>query len=253
MFPGRYLLASVSLVCMSAFSAHAADSATISREDFEAMLRQTLDEKPEIVVEALQKMQKRERDNSGKLAQLGIEKNRDALFNDATLPSAGASIKDADVTIVMFFDYHCGYCKHMLSPLQELLANDKKIRVVFMEFPILSQDSANAARAAIAAHKVDPKKYLAFHAATMKYNGKFDQDAISKIAESAGISASKLKAKMDEQEVGDMLQKIRSLGESIGVSGTPALIIGDRFMPGAISFEELKRIIAEVREEKKGK
>jgi protein-disulfide isomerase len=253
MLPSRHLFASISLVCMSAFSAHAADSATISREDFESMLRQTLDEKPEIVVEALQKMQKRERDNSGKLAQLGIEKNRDALFNDPTLPSAGASIKDADVTIVEFFDYHCGYCKHMLSPLQELLANDKKVRVVFMEFPILSQDSANAARAAVAAHKLDPKKYLAFHAATMKHNGKFDEAALQKISESAGISFSKLKAKMDEQEVGDMLQKIRSLGEALGVSGTPSIIVGDRFLPGAVSFEELKRIIEDVREEKKGK
>jgi protein-disulfide isomerase len=247
----RSLLASISLACLVSYSAHAADMSaakpSISRQEFADMLRQTLSDNPEILMEAIQKLQERQQQDSNKLAKMGIEKNKDALFNDTTLPSAGASIKDADVTIVEFFDYHCGYCKHMVPPLTQLLENDKKVRVVFMDYPILSQDSATAARAAVAAHRVDPKKYFAFYSAAMKYNGKFDDTAIANIASTAGISYDKIKAEMQKKEVGDMLQKVRTLGESIGVQGTPAIIIGDKFLPGALSYEELKRTIEEVR------
>ena len=239
----RQLLASVSIACLIPFTLQAADAPAITPEQFSAMLKKTLDDNPEIIMDAIKKLQNREQEDTNKIAKDAIAKNKDALFKDASLPSAGASIKDADVTIVEFFDYHCGYCKHMLAPLTQLINTDKKVRIVFMDFPILSQDSANAARAALAVNRIDKKKYLDFYTAAMQENGKFDEAAVTSIAGKIGVNAEKLKAEMVKKDIGDVLQKNRALGEALAIHGTPALIINNEFYPGALSFDELQKAI----------
>ena len=247
----RLLLASVSLACLLPFAASAADPA-ISREQFSAMLKQTLDENPEIIMDAIKKLQSKQQEDGNKIAADSIGKNKDDLFNNPNAGSAGASAKDADITIVEFFDYHCGYCKHMLAPLTQLINTDKKVRVVFIDFPILSQDSANAARAAVAVNRINKKKYFDFYTAAMQESGKFDETTIENIARKIDIDPDKLKAEMAKKEVGDILQKNRSLGETMAIHGTPALIINDQFFPGALSLDELQRAIDAARKAKKG-
>lgn len=242
----------IAALCALSFSAPAlAQSTPVTREEFPALLRETLLKNPEIVMEAVKVLQDREQANTQAAAQKGIAANKDTLFNDPSMPSAGASIDKADITLVEFFDYHCGYCKHMVEPVARLLQEDKKFRVVFIEFPILSADSAMAARAATAANRLDKNKYFAFYTALMKHNGKYDAKSLESLSRSVGIDYEALKVEMGKKEIADILEKNRNLGQELGIHGTPALIIGDELLPGALSYEELKAAIAKARSKKK--
>ncbi len=97
---------------------------------------------------------------------------------------------------------------------------------------------------------IDSKKYFAFHTALMKRSGKFDDAALAETANSVGIKPEKLKEYMAKPEVEAAMKKNRSLGDLLGVRGTPAMVVGEQFMPGALSLEELKATIERARGKK---
>jgi len=223
-------------------------SAPVTRGEFTAMVRETLLNNPEIIMDAVKKMREKQEAETKKKAAEGLVKYKSDIF-DAESPSVGA--KDADVTIVEFFDYHCGYCKHLLPVVTQAINEDKKVRFIFKEFPILSEDSVTAARAALAVNRVAKDKYFDFHQALMKSNVKFDEKMLLETAKKLGIDTAKLKAEMGKPEITAILDKNREIAGTLNISGTPALIMGDEIAPGAVSYEELKSMIQAVRSGKK--
>jgi len=168
---------------------------------------------------------------------------RDQIFSDPRSPVAGNPA--GDVTIVEFFDYHCSYCKTVSGPLDRLLAEDKGVRLVLKEYPILAKDSVVAARAALAA--AAQGKYWEFHQALMAHRGKFDMPALKSMAASVGLDADRMEADMEASSMLEDLRGNHALAESLGVAGTPTFVIGDRIIPGALSVDDLKELIAEAR------
>ena len=120
------------------------------------------------------------------------------IINDPTSPVAGNP--DGDVTLVEFFDYHCGYCKRVLGDVMALLDDDAGIRIVYKELPILGPQSVTAARAALAAHMQDPEKYLAFHVAMMSSRARLTEDRVPQMARQMGFDIGRLKADMASPE-----------------------------------------------------
>ena len=175
----------------------------------------------------------------------GIVKNKTELFSDPSSPSIGPA--DADVTIVEFFDYHCGYCKKALSSIMTLLEKDKKVRVVFKEYPILSEESEYASRAALAVSRIAKDKYFDFHKAMFAVTGSINEKFVLDEGKKLGIDPEKLKAEISNPEVKAILDKNRKLGAEIGAQGTPAIVIGDGFYPGAIPYEAMQKAIDDVR------
>ncbi len=224
-------------------------SGPVTRQELPALIKEVLMNEPEMVMDAVKKLREKQQAEAKKKTDTAIAANKEALLNDADTPSIGE--KTADITVVEFFDYHCGYCKHMLPVITQLTSEDKKVRVVFKEFPILSEDSVTAARAALAVNRIAKDKYFAFHSALMKHEGAFDEKSLMDIAKKQGISADALKAEMAKPEVTAALDKSRKLGEEIGVRGTPALIVGNHFMPGAADLDTMKKSIADIRAGKK--
>ncbi len=227
-------------------AAPAAANAPVTRQDIPALVKEALMNDPEMIMQAVQKLREKQQAEAEKKTANAIATNKAGLFNDADSPSVGDE-KTADITIVEFFDYHCGYCKHMLPTITQLLKDDKKVRVVFKEFPILSEDSALAARAAIAVNRIAKDKYFAYHTALMKNEGKFEEKSLLEMAQKEGIDSAKLKAEMAKPEVTAVLDKMRKIGEDIGVRGTPAIVLNDHFLPGAAELEDIKVMIANVR------
>lgn len=227
-------------------AAAAPSTAPITRAELPALVKEALMNEPEMIMQAVQKMREKQQAEAEKKTTESIAANKAGLFNDADSPSVGDE-KTADITIVEFFDYHCGYCKHMLPTITQLLKDDKKVRVVFKEFPILSEDSALAARAAVAVNRIAKDKYFAYHTALMKHEGKYEEKNLLEMAQKEGIDSAKLKAEMAKPEVTAVLDKMRKLGEDIGVRGTPAIVMNDHFLPGAADVDEMKRMIANVR------
>lgn len=226
------------------------DKTPVTKDMMSALVKEVLVNEPEIIMQAVQTLREKQRAEAEKKTHEAIIANKAALYDSPDSPVIGNS-KDADVTIVEFFDYHCGYCKHILPVIAQIVKEDPKVRVVFKEFPILSEDSVKAARAAIAVHRLNKDKYFDFHTELMKHQGKFEEKNLTDMAKKVGVDGEAMLKEMAKQEVTDALDKSRTQGEAIGVTGTPALILNDHFLPGAVDIDDLKAMIANVRAGKK--
>ncbi len=198
---------------------------------------------PEIILEAVQTLRRRQEEAQKKAAEEALKTKRAELQGASDLPVAGNA--KGDVTIVEFMDYRCGYCKGVKPTLDEVVRGDGKIRVVFKEFPILGPASRVASMAAIAAHKQG--KYLAFHNALMGYPNNLTDEVIFALARQVGLDVAKLKDDMKAPEVQALIEKTNKLAQELGINGTPAFIIGDQIIPGAVNADELKKRVAEAR------
>lgn len=232
-----------------AMPAQAPSAAGVSRQELPALVKEIILNDPDIVMQAIQKLREKQATEAKQKAAEALSKYKDELFNDAASPSIGDA-KTADVTLVEFFDYHCGYCKHMLPDLAKLVKEDKKLRVVFREFPILGDDSVLAAKAALAVNRIAKDKYFDYHSVLMKTQGKFDEKALLDAAKKVGVNADKVKAEMAKPEVAAQIEKNREIAESLGIRGTPAIIIGNDFTPGALSYDDMKKAVEAARASK---
>jgi len=152
------------------------------------------------------------------------------------------------VTIVEFFDYRCPYCKTMTDALFDIVKADGKVKLVMKDLPVLGPDSVLAARAALAAR--NQKKYEEFHKAMMHLKGPLNEQTILKTAAEAGLSAEKLKKDMEDQQIDKAINDNLQLAHALGVNGTPAFIVGDQLIPGAMPPAALKQLIDQARKPK---
>lgn len=153
------------------------------------------------------------------------------------------------VTMVEFFDYNCGFCKRALADMQTLLKDDPELRIVLKEFPILGPGSLEAAQVAVAVRMQDPagRKYLAFHQALLQQRGAVDRKAALAAAKDAGLDVDRIARDLDDPEVQITIAETHMLARDLGINGTPAYVIGDKIVPGAIGASGLKTQILAAR------
>lgn len=211
--------------------------------DMNAAIAQFIKDNPQALVDSLNSYQQKEQEEQLTNSSETIKKMHKEIFEDAGSPVAGNP--DGDVTLVEFFDYHCGYCKRSLPVVTQLIGEDKNLRVVFKEFPILSPSSTMAAQYALAVHLVAPAKYFEFHSAIMKSSGSLDEAELLKTAKDLGVDEQKLKDALKDAD--KELAKTRQLTSALNIRGTPAFIVGDALIPGAVDAETLKKQIAVTR------
>jgi len=102
---------------------------------------------------------------------------------------------EGDVAIIEFFDYTCPYCKAAEPTLQQLLQNEKGVKLIIKEFPILRPESLVAAKAALASAKQG--KYESFHRAVLGLRGQLTEPAIFEIAKTVKLDIQRLRKDMD--------------------------------------------------------
>ena len=222
-----------SIIFIVALPSHANQ---MSQEKIEQIIENFLIKNPQLLRSVL--------DNYKKDTELEIKKN--AIESLKSLKNPGIFQKNADVTIYEFFDYNCGYCKSVVKTIMETISEDKRINVVFVEFPILSQESYTAAVAALASQKQN--LYNKFHLSLMKIRGKVDNEKVFKTANEIGLDIQKLKIDMNNSDIAKRLNQNREIAKILNLNGTPAFIIGDVIYPGALTKKNLKEIIKKVRE-----
>ncbi|MDX2083599.1 MAG: DsbA family protein [Rickettsiales bacterium] len=218
-------------------------------EDVEKVLAKWIEANPKAIIASVTNMQKKAIEQQIKDAQKNISSKKDEIFNDAN--SASYAPSGFDVTIVEFFDYSCGYCKKAQSTVSDLLDQDKKVRIIYKEYPILGQASVEMAQVAVAVNIINPAAYKKFHDALMKSNAHSKAEAIN-IAKSNGINSDKLEKtlKNEQEKIAKILQDNSVLGASIGITGTPGFIIGEELIPGAMDIASFKEKIAAIRSKK---
>lgn len=237
---------SAGLVALSSAAGPAAAAGTMDdsqRQAVEQVVRDYLLKHPEVIVEAIEVLQQREKAAEDEKNRKALSANRDRLLNNPADPVLGNP--KGDVTLVEFFDYQCGYCKAVQADLQKLIKEDGKLRVVFKEIPILGPGSVTAAKAALASR--EQGKYELLHNALMGHRGQLDEDTIMRLARSVGLDTDKLKADMESPVIQQLIGTNLSLAQSMGISGTPAFIVGDDLAPGAIKLDAMKAMVAKAR------
>ena len=210
-----------------------ADVKDADRDAFNKMIEEYILANPEVVRDALVGLAEREAAER-QLQAMSI------LRQDDGDPFLGNP--DASMVIYEFSDYNCGYCKRVFQPLQDLIASDADIKLVVKEFPILSQTSLLAAQAGIAAQAQGV--FSEFHSAMMTARGAISMESILDAARSAGADLDRLQADMNSPAVAAIIERTRMAATQLEISGTPGLVIGSQVIPGAISLEQMRDIIA---------
>lgn len=160
------------------------------------------------------------------------------------LPMAGNP--DGDVTMVEFFDYNCGYCRKALEEIQTVLKDDKDVKVIFMDMPILGPSSLEAAKWSLAAQRQG--KYFEYHQAIMDHNGDKTPAALEKLAKDLDLDVDKLKKDKDNAEIAKQIEDQVKQAQDLGIRGTPGFIVAGEIFPGYIPASQIQEIIAKARE-----
>ena len=213
------------------------------KEAVREIVREYLLEHPEVIEEAILSLNAKRQAAKAARARDALMKNRAALVGHPMSPVSGNP--EGDVTLVEFFDYQCGHCKRSLAPVMDLLKSDPGLRIVWKDFPILGPVSSFAALASMAAHKQD--KYQAFHEAVMGARDRLSEDSVMVIAEQVGLDIERLQQDMADPEIAAYLGETQRLARELGITGTPAFVIGNTLVPGAVDGARLRQLIAEAR------
>ena len=231
----RIILSHVSIFISIFLIVSLSHSHEINKDKVETIIKDFLKKNPEYIKSTL---------DNYKISQENQKKqNAIKLLEDINNP--GFFHEQADITIYEFFDYNCGYCKSVVKTIMDVLSEDKKINFVFVEFPILSQQSYFAAKAALASKKQN--LYNQFHLSLMKMKGRANEENVFNIAKKIGLDLSQLRIDMNNPQIEQQLLKNREIAKLLGLNGTPAFVIGDIIYSGAINLNNLKEIIKNFR------
>lgn len=158
-------------------------------------------------------------------------------------PSIGDA--DADVTVVEFFDYNCGYCKKAVEDIKKIHGEDKKVRFVFFEMPVLGMPSLTAAQWSHAAH--NQGKYFEYHTALLEHNGGIDEKVLEDLAKKVGLDVEKLKKDVMDENTMKSITSAITLAQTIGIQGTPGFVVNGELYPGYIGEDGMRAAIAKAR------
>lgn len=217
----------------------------MASDAFEQRVRDYLLKHPEVIMEAVQRLETRRRAAEDGEAQAVLKSRADEVFRDPASPVGGNPA--GDVTMVEFFDYKCPYCRKVASAVQETVTGDAKLRVVYMEFPILGPNSVFAAKAALAAHRQG--RYIAFHEALMQARGAADEAGVLRIAAEVGLDVTRLKADMADAEIQSAIDRNLKLAQALRIAGTPGFVIGEHILRGATDAATLRSLVDKARAE----
>lgn len=214
------------------------------RAELARIIREVLLRDPSILREALAALEAADARAQAEAARGALAANADLLLRNPTDPVAGNP--QGDVTIVEFSDYRCPYCRRAHPELRRLLAEDRKVRLVAKELPILGPGSVMMARAALAAHRQG--RWEAVNERLIAFQGEPTEAAVVGTALAAGgLDEARLRRDMNDPAITQQIQANLQLARAIGVSGTPAFVIGGRVISGALELGELRRLVAEAR------
>lgn len=210
----------------------AAVLASGERRAIESVVRSYILDHPEILPEAMDRLRRNE--SRRQLA---------AIRDEVTAPFPGAVLGNpaGKATLVEFSDYACGFCRRSVADVDALLAADPDLRIVIRELPILSQESLDAARWALAA--AEQGKYPAFHRA-MFAAARPSPQAIAAAAKAAGLDLERAKAAIARPGIAAELKRNMEFARQLGFEGTPSWIAGDAVFSGAVGRDRLAEAIA---------
>jgi protein-disulfide isomerase len=232
-------------------TATAASSTTSSFSDAQktelnTLIKDFILNNPDVLMESVNRQREQAAKAQEEQGAKALAEYKEFLFNNPEMPDIGP--KNADITIVEFFDYNCGYCKRALEAVQAVIDKDKNVRFVFVELPILSDQSRAAAEVAMASHLQG--KYFEFHRDLMHFNGPKTEENMMMIAGKLGLDTARLLKDAKSEKVQTLLAKKMEAANKLAITGTPAFILGDQIIRGFIPADAMQTMIKDPRAKK---
>jgi protein-disulfide isomerase len=221
---------------------HAADFTPAQRAEIVAVVRDALKKDPSILREAIVALQADEGERSQQATRAAITGAQSRMVVPSD-PVAGNPA--GDVTIVEFFDTRCPYCRKLEPVMDGFLAKDAKVRLVYKDLPILGPASLLGSRALLAAQRQNA--YARMRDAVMQLPPDTTLPQLESTARTLGLDWTRMAHDMDDPAVQAQIDANLKLAHELGIQGTPALVIGNDMVPGAIDLPELQRMVAEAR------
>jgi protein-disulfide isomerase len=218
------------------------------REEVVRILREALTRDPSILRDAIAALQAEDERREAEARRAAIRAEAAALLRDPADPVRGNPA--GDVTIVEFFDVRCTYCRRLHPDLEALIAADRGVRVVMKDLPILGPQSVFAARALLAAHRQGG--YARLQDALLRLRGEPTEAAIQAEARRLGLDWQRIRRDMEDPAIMARIEANIALAQRLGVGGTPALVIGDTLVPGAVGQATLAALVAAQRAAQRG-
>src|SRR5260370_21433680 len=245
--PMAALPLAIALAAWAPAPAGAQSFAPDQRGEIEKIVREYLLSHPEVLQDAMAKLEKRQNAEDAEKHLAAIKNNAAAIFSSPRQVNLGNL--QGDVTMVEFFDYNCAFCKHAMSDMLDLLKNDAKLRVVLKEFPVLGEGSLQAAQVAVAVRMQDKtgKKYLDFHTKLLSGRGPADKARALAVAKEVGFDMARIDKDLQSDEVKQTLEENLKLAEGLGLNGTPSYVFPAEVVVGAVGLPALKGKISTAR------
>jgi protein-disulfide isomerase len=228
------------VACLMGGMAQADQFTPAQRAEIVAIVRDALMRDPSILRDAIDALKADE--GSQQNAQLAASRSRLEQGSPVTGNPQG------DVTIVEFFDTRCPYCRRLEPVMAKLLAADHGVRLVYKDLPILGPPSVLGSKALLAAHRQGGYEQL--RDAIMAAPPQTTKAMIKEAAEGLGLDWPRLARDMDDPAIQAQIEENLKLAQAVGVHGTPAMLIGDTLIPGAVDLPELREAVAAARKGK---
>jgi protein-disulfide isomerase len=235
------LLSACLVAYLFSVPAEAAEFTPAQRVEIVQILRDALKQDPSILRDAVTAMQNDEGDRQ----RAALAAAKDSLIDPAD--PVGGNPK-GDVTIVEFFDTRCPYCRKLEPAMADLLARDHGVRLVYKDLPILGPPSVLGSKAVLAAERQNG--YEKLRTAIMDGPPQTTKPTIQEAAVRLGLDWKRLERDMDSPAIQARIDANLKLAHSLGIAGTPALVIGDELIPGAVDLPELQKLVAAARDAK---
>ncbi len=213
-----------------------ASTPAADRAAMEPMVKAIILDNPEIIPEAINRLQQRE-------VEKLLASNRSEI--ETPFRGAWAGAEDGDVVLVEFFDFNCPFCRQSSADVERLLAEDPKLKLVFRDMPVLGPESERFARASLSA--AEQGRYLDFYRRVFAGQGALDPERLIRDVRAAGLSEGKVAEAFDAERIDAEIERNLSLARALGLTGTPSYVIGNQILSGAVGYEALKQAVEQAR------
>lgn len=222
------------------FLSYAKGLDTEQQKQVKELVRETLIQNPEIMIDVINELKKREALEREKVQASVLQRNHEVLFNNKNDPFAGPL--NAPLSIVYFGDMNCSFCKRQDPILDDIIRKHPDIKIIYKDMPILRPSSRDAAAIALAAFQQKPSSYLALHKRLMNNKGELSSDLIAEAVKKEGLDYKQLKKSVNSDIHRQLDQNIK-LAQQLGIRGTPALVFDGKVQDGFIEQERLLALI----------
>jgi protein-disulfide isomerase len=217
---------------------------SFSKDEIEAIVRNYIINNPDILVSSLENMHKQKTQDTAKKANEYLENNRSEIETIDNPPILGN--KEGDISIVVFYDYNCTYCKKANLETNKIISSDPGVKIILRPIAILGGTSLYAAKTSLALQKIAPNNFAAMHDELMQMQI-INEESVKNLMDKYKIDYSILENEINSYATKQLITKNFELARSLGISGAPSFIINGIFIPGFIPEDKLKQIIIQIR------